>query len=94
MNQAKLEKLNTPIPRAGYDGICPFCQKPTRFLHTEQFPGDAPFIAYYEPIEKQRTPAVQVRKCRCTHEECAKLIVTLETPEWKGMLIPYKRIEQ
>ncbi len=93
MKQAIAQKINAKIPRPGYDGICPHCDRPTRFLHVEQFPGDAPFIAYLEPLEKQKKPIVQVRKSRCTNEGCQKLIVTLEMPEWVGMLVPFKQIK-
>ncbi len=92
MNQAIAEKLNAKVPQPGYDGICPHCNRPTRFLHAEQFPGDAPFIAYLEPLEKHKKPVVQVRKCRCTNEDCQQLIVTLIMPEWVGTLVPFKRI--
>jgi hypothetical protein len=71
------------LPRAGKDGICPHCSRPTRFLHTEQFPGDAPFIAYNEPVDRQKAPQVQVRKMKCTRDDCGKIIVTL---------IPYQKM--
>jgi hypothetical protein len=90
---AKLEKQNTILPKAGNDGICPHCNKPTRFLHVEQYPGDGPFMAYQEPLEKQRTPIVQVRKMKCTRQECGQMIITLDSPKWSGTIIPYQQIK-
>ena len=90
---AKQEKANATLPKPGYDGVCPHCNRPTRYLHTEQFPADGPFVAYHEPLEIQKTPVVQVRKMKCTREDCGRLIITLECTEWKGTLVPYKQIK-
>lgn len=89
---AKQEKINVSFPKPGYDGICPHCKKPTRFLHTEQFIGDVPFVAYQEPVEKQKAPMIQIRKMKCTRQECGRLIITMESPKWTGTLVPYQQI--
>lgn len=90
----KKEVPSNSLPKPGYDGICPHCGRPTRFLHTEQFPGDGPFIAYREPIEKQKTPIVQVRKMKCNREDCGQMIITLDCPNFSGMLHPYQEISK
>ncbi|NLI16126.1 MAG: hypothetical protein GX409_07580 [candidate division Zixibacteria bacterium] len=85
---AKKEISAGSLPKPGYDGICPQCGRPTRFLHAEQFPGDGPFIAYQEPLEKQKIPLVQVRKMKCNRDDCRQLIVTLDCPTFSGILYP------
>lgn len=85
---AKKDATSNTIPKPGLEGICPQCGRPTRFLHTEQFPGDAPFIAYREPLEKQKTPLIQVRKMKCNREDCGQLIITLDSPAYSGILYP------
>jgi hypothetical protein len=81
----------TVLPLPGNEGFCPFCKRPTLFKHHEQFPGDAPFRAYQEPISNGQAPIVQVRKMICSHSDCGKMLVTLDTPKWKGTLVPYEQ---
>jgi rRNA maturation protein Nop10 len=87
---AKKEISNSSLPKPGFDGVCPHCGRPTRFIHVEQFPGDGPFVAYREPLEKQKTPIVQVRKMKCSREDCGQLIITLDSQSWSGFLFPQK----
>jgi hypothetical protein len=85
---AKKEISSTGLPKPGYDGVCPHCGRPSRFIHAEQFPGDGPFVAYREPLDNQKTPLIQVRKMKCNREDCAQMIVTLDSPVWSGILHP------
>jgi len=90
MQKLQINKTKT-LSLPGQEGFCPFCKRPTLFKHYEQFPGDGPFKAYQDPINKGQGPIIQVRKMICSRSDCGKMIITLDTPNWTGTLIPYEQ---
>lgn len=87
----KLQIKNTrTLPLPGREGFCPFCKRPTLYKHYEQFPGDSPFKAYQDPISAGQMPIVQVRKMICSHSDCLKMVVTLDSANWVGTLVPFE----
>ena len=79
------------LPTPGKEAICPHCGQLTIFKHLEQFPGDGPFKAFEQPVNPQKAPIVITRKSYCGRENCGRMVVTIESPQWRGTLIPYKQ---